>query len=504
MSRAITSSEGMGSVARGGAFAFLGSVVSAVMGLLLVVVLGRTLGTEGAGVVFQGIAAFTIALSLAKFGLDTTAVWLLPRLRAEAPGQLRAAAIGLLVPALGVGLLGAAALLVLSRVVDEQERLADSLVAMSWALPLAAVAMVALAATRALGGVRTFVTVQNIFVPTARPLLAWMVTLAGGSAVAVAVSWVAPFPVAALVAVVILVSQLRRVDRHRARDSTSPWVTTGLTHRIWGYTLPRAVSAILEESMRWLDVLLVGLLAGPAAAGLYGAATRFTNAGMIVSTSLRIVVAPMYSRHLGKGDVRAANDLYTVTTIWIIAFSVPLYVVLTLFGGSMIGLLGQDFRDGSLALSILAVGMAMVLTAGNIQSVLLMSGHSSLAALNKVAAVTVNVLLLLALVPPFGIVGAAVAWVLAMAVDTVLALVQVRHKVGLRPLQGGVVAILLTVIVTFGVPAAILRASLGDTVTAMVAASVLGASCLLVALWRGRQKFHLAGLATMLTARKGN
>lgn len=501
MSRATTSGE-MGSVARGGAFALAGSVLSATMGLFLVIVLGRTLGTSGAGVVFQSIAAFTIAMSVAKFGLDTTAVWLLPRLRTEAPHLMRSAVVRLLVPAFAMGILGAGALLVLSRLVgDDNDLLADSLVGMAWALPLAGVALVGLAATRALGGVRTFVTVQNIAIPTARPVLAWAVTLAGGGAVAVAVSWVAPLPIAAVVALLILARQLRRV-LGQTHDLALPAPGTPLNRRIWGYTAPRAVSAVLEESMRWLDVLLVGLLAGPAAAGLYGAATRFTNAGMILSTSLRIVVAPMYSRHLGAKDLRAANGLYSVTTIWIIAFSVPIYLVLALFGGTMIGLLGQDFRDGALALGILAGGMAMVLTAGNIQSVLLMSGHSSLAALNKLAAVAVNVTLLFVLVPTSGIVGAALAWVAGMALDTLLAITQVHRKVGVKPLQSGVLAVLATTILTFGTPALILRLSTGDTVAAMLTGAALGSACLAIIMWRAPRLFQLADLASIITVRK--
>lgn len=503
MSRATTSAGGMGSVARGGAFALAGSVVSAVMGLLLVVVLGRTLGTAGAGVVFQAIAAFTIAMSLARFGLDTTAVWLLPRLRTEAPHLMRAAVVRLLAPAFAMGVLGAGALLLLSRLVGaDNDLLADSLVGMAWALPLAGVALVGLAATRALGGVRTFVTVQNIAIPTARPVLAWAVTLAGGGAVAVAVSWVAPLPLAAGVALLILARQLRRVLGD-TEDLGSPEPGASLNRRIWGYTAPRAVSAVLEESMRWLDVLLVGLLAGPSAAGLYGAATRFTNAGMILSTSLRIVVAPMYSRHLGAKDLRAADGLYSVTTIWIIAFSVPIYLVLALFGGSMIGLLGQDFREGAPALGILAGGMAMVLTAGNIQSVLLMSGHSSLAALNKLAAVAVNVTLLFLLVPPLGIVGAALAWVAGMVIDTVLAITQVHRKVGVRPLPRAVLAVLATTVLTFGTPALILRLSIGDTVTAMLSGAALGVVCLVIVMWRAPRLFQLADLASIITARKG-
>lgn len=501
----MSSTEPTGSdvrtLARGGALTLAGSTISAVMGLLFIVVVGRTLGTSGAGIVLQGIAVFSITMSLARAGLDTTAVWLLPRLIEQDQHSIRAALLGILLPGLLLGA-GAGALLVLGAPLwIHQDALARTVSAMGWLIPAATLSTVGLAATRALGGVRTYVAVGSIAIPISRPVLAGMVTATGGTALAVAVSWAAPFGVASLVVLLVLLRQVRR--RFPAPGSwRNWWPDRSMTKRTWSFALPRAVSTGLEQAMTWLDVLFVGLLAGPAAAGIYGAATRFVSAGMLLSTSLRIVVAPIYSRHLGAGRSAQVQDLYVMTTKWIVAFSTPLYLLLALFGGSILRLLGTEFGEGAAALAILAVGMGLVLVAGNVQSILLMSGLSALAAVNKGIAVTTNVVLLLVLVPRLDILGAAIAWVIAITVDTLLAIWQVRNRVGVRPATPGIWLVLAIVTAVTGLPALLLRLTLGDTLTTLLASIAVGALALGAVAWRMRVLFQLDGLATVIRARR--
>ncbi len=56
--------------------------------------------------VLQTIAAFMIGLSLARLGMDTTAVWIVPRLKTESPELVRGACTGMVLSAGVAGLLG--------------------------------------------------------------------------------------------------------------------------------------------------------------------------------------------------------------------------------------------------------------------------------------------------------------------------------------------------------------------------------------------------------------
>lgn len=492
-----------GAVARSGALALVGAVVSALMGFAFTVTLGRTLGPAGAGVVLQAVAAFTIALAVGRFGLDTTAVWLLPRLADEDPARLRAGLTGLLVPALGLGTvagLGLAA--VAAAYPPEQRELTLALWGMAGFLPLAAAMTVGLSATRGLGGVRPFVLINSIAIPTARPALVLAITAVGLGSVAVAVSWAAPTAVAVVVTVWLLWRRVRRAERRSGAPPGGVRPDQALVRRIRRYALPRSVSTVLEQALHWLDVVLVGVLAGQAAAGVYGTASRLVAAGLVLSTALRIVVAPLYSRSLGRGDVPAAQSLYTTTTSWIVLGSLPVPILFALFGSTWLGLFGPGFREGSVALALLCIGLAGVLLAGNIQSMLLMSGRSGRAAVNKGVALLVTVALIALLVPRLGIEGAALAWTTGALVDTGLAAWQVHRLVGVRVAGRGVWTALLVAVVGFGLPALVSRLLLGDTGLALLVGAVGGG-----AVWAGasalfRERLHLDDVLAMLQRRR--
>lgn len=488
-------------VARSGGFSLLGSVTSAVMGLLLTVVIGRALGASGAGVLLQAIAAFTIALSIGKAGLDTTAVWLLPRVAVEDTRQLRPALVGLVTPALGLGVLVGIALYLSAPFIDAQNGdLAESLQVMAWFLPFGTAMIVALSATRGLGGVRPFVLVNSIGVPTLRPLLVLIATWAGAGTLGATLAWVAPLPVAVAVATIVL---LRNLSRHEAEGGTRGGYRPErqLQRRIWGYAAPRSISGVLEQAMMWIGVLLVGLLATPAAAGIFGVATRFVGAGLILSTAMRIVVAPLYSRALGLGHLEEAQSLYTTTTKWIVVISTPIYLLLAAFGGTVLGSLGREFASGATTLLILSTGLVVVLLGGNIHSMLLMSGHSGLAAINKLLALITNVAGVFVLVPPLGIEGAALAWSASMVLDAGLAAYQVHRLVGVRVVGSGVMLAAAIPMVTFGSTAVATRLLAGDTLPALVISACSGLILWVALCFVFRRQLELQELTSLLRRR---
>lgn len=68
----------------------------------------------------------------------------------------------------------------------------------------------------------------------------------------------------------------------------------------------------MEQATIWLGVLLVGILAGPAAAGVYGGASRFVQAGLIIDSAIRVVVSPRFSAMLHLKDTKGVQSLYSM------------------------------------------------------------------------------------------------------------------------------------------------------------------------------------------------
>lgn len=487
-------------VARGGAFSLVGAVTSAVMGFVLVVVLGRTLGTASSGVVLQGIAVFTITLAVARFGLDTSAVWILPRLVDGQPQRVRAAVWWLLAPGFILGILTGAALFVAGRVVDGPLGLV--LQTMAWGLPAAVLMTIALSATRGLGGVKPYVAVNSIGVPTGRPVLVTGAVAAGLGAAGAAGAWTVMFGVGAVVALVVLARRVRGVEQLSLAGSETWWPQRDLRRQIRSYSLPRSVAVVLEQLMLWIDVILIGALAGPAAAGIYGAATRFVAAGRIVTTSLRIVVAPLYSRMLGRGQLSAVQDLYTTTTVWIVLLSMPIYAMYSTFGGTLLSAMGPGFRAGASVMALLSVGLTITLLGGNLQVLLLMSGMSRRVALYKAVSLSILAVGMIGLVPRLGIEGGAIAWSVAVAVDTMLAGTTVQRQIGVRI---GHPSVFLALAVGGLVPAAVaasVRSLMGDGLGGLVTALAVAGVVFLVLTYLLRRRLFLAEIAQLVRRRR--
>ncbi|GLJ63017.1 hypothetical protein GCM10017576_31480 [Microbacterium barkeri] len=485
-------------LARGSALSFAGSAASAVLGLALVVLLGRLLGDVGAGIVLQVIALFTIALGFARWGADSAALWILPRLADGERGAIRPALAHLIAVAGLGGAVGAVALTLGAALLDGP--VAAALPAAAWCLPLAAMMLTALAGERALGGVGPYVAIGGVGLPALRPAAVALAVAAGGGVVAASLAWAAPAALALAAALLVL---RRRVDALGVEPMTaSAFRASGLPRRLRRYALPRVVSEFLSQLLIWLDVLIVGAIAGPAAAGVYGAATRIASAGSLVDSAIRVVVSPVFSRLLHRRDHTALADLFRAATTWLVLFSAPLYLLLAVFSPLALSLLGPSFEEGAVALAALCLGSVVTFLAGSVHSVLLMSGRSGLAAANKAIAVTADVALLLVLVPLWGVTGAAVAWAAACLLDAILATIQVHRVLALPlPLAAGVRPLLIA-LSTVGAAALGARLLLGATWLGLAVAAVLGGGALLTWARLAPRSLHLDAFADLARIRR--
>jgi len=465
----MTAAEETRQLARGGGISLLGSATSAVMGFVLTVVLARTLGDSGSGVVLQAIAVFTIVLSFARAGLDSAAVWMLPRLVTRDPSRIRGTLLWMLAVTTAAGVLCALIVELAAPLLDAA--VVDAVRVAGWFLPAGALVLVALAATRGLGGVAPYALVGSVALPTARPLFVGIAAALGASLALVTLAWALPLPLALVAALAVLRVQ---VVRHEG-GTRGPWrIDKPVRRELLGYAWPRTLSAGLEQSIIWLDVLIVGIIAGTAAAGVYGGASRFVAAGLIIDSALRIVVSSRFSALLYENRIEDVQALYRTAATWLVLFGAPIYLLLGVFAPVVLRLLGPGFEQGSTALAILCAGAVLTFAAGNIHSVLLMSGRSGWGAFNKAVVLALNIAGNVLLVPVLGIAGAALVWSLSMVIDAALAAIEVRVLLGIRLGFGSAAYALLVPLVSVGLPAIGARLLLGETLLALCVGGALG------------------------------
>ncbi len=98
---------------------------------------------------------------------------------------------------------------------------------------------------------------------------------------------------------------------------------------------------------------------------------------------------------------------------------------------------GRDFAGGEVVLVVLAATMLVATAVGPVDVVLLMGGRSSWNLVNTVVALGANLALNVALIPRYGLAGAAVASAVGILLNNLLPLAQVWRSMGLHPFGPG-------------------------------------------------------------------
>jgi len=471
--RVTTDGANLAGAARSGIVSLAGSGVAAVAGLGLNVVIGRGLGPAASGVFFVAVAVLTVAATVGKLGADTGLVRELARLRGLGrPGDVRRVLLVALVPAALAGLLLAVAVHLAAGPIgaliapgpgagagtgtgagaDVGTDVARLLDGGAPYLLLGGPFLVLTAGLRGLGDVVGFAGVQNVVVPVLRTLLAGLAVATGLGVSGALLGWNAPLVVGTAVAAWLVVRRSRSASSVQAApvqaapvQATSPPPARPypvLAREFWSFSAPRSVAAVLEVAIVWADVIIVASLTSPREAGIYAAASRFITTGSLAEAAMRVAMAPQISKLLALGDLAGAARLCAVATQWIVLLAWPLYLVLALYAPYVLALFGPGFVEGSTALTVLAVAMIVVMSAGNNQTVLLMSGRSGAQLRNKALALAVDLGLNLLLVPAWGLgwgmTGAALAWAVTVLLDATLVLAQVRWSIGVRIPMGRV------------------------------------------------------------------
>ncbi len=382
------------------------------------------------------------------------------------------------------------------------------LASLTWLVPILTLLFVVTAATRGLGGIVPYALLQNVLLPASRLAGVAIAAVLGWSVGGAVLMWGAGLPALLLVAAVVLAGRVRRtladadactkvdavvdlaadagadagadVETEADLGAGAPARTSRRDAAVefWGFAAPRAGSAAIEITLEWADVVLVAVLAGPAEAGLYAIATRCVKVATIADHALRVTVSPRLSAAFAMQRTDLVQRLYQLGTELLVAVVWPFLVVLTVFGDQVMRLFGHGFSDGGRLPGILAVGMATMVAAGSLQSILLLSGLSMAQLGNKVVTLGVCLGMNVLLTPRWGATGAAVAWVLMVLTDTALAANQVRRRLGIRLFPAPVVRAAVASFGCVGAAAVAVRVLAGPSLAALVLAGLVGSAAL--------------------------
>lgn len=205
--------------------------------------------------------------------------------------------------------------------------------------------------------------------------------------------------------------------------------------REWlGSAFPLVLVAGLQVVNARTDTMMLAALKGAEAVGIYGVASRGAGfVGFFLMAGQRSLAPTIASLHK-RGDTADLQRIVTTTARWILVVSTPIALVFILGGRWILAFVyGPAFSPGHLPLALLSIGYLGGVATGPVAFLLVMTGNEQDAARGVALGATLNIVLNAALIPPFGLAGAAVATGLSVIASNAAFVYFVRMRLSIRP-----------------------------------------------------------------------
>ena len=157
------------------------------------------------------------------------------------------------------------------------------------------------------------------------------------------------------------------------------------------------------------DTIMIGIIIGTEQAGVYNVASRIAGLTAFVLLAINTFLAPLISELYTKQENSELQTLVRAGARIAAVVSLLVVIGLIVLGKVLLGLFGEGFANGYSPLVILAVSQFINALAGSVGLIMIMTGYEAQATKIITGSAVLNIVLNLALIPMFGIVGAAIA-----------------------------------------------------------------------------------------------
>jgi O-antigen/teichoic acid export membrane protein len=156
--------------------------------------------------------------------------------------------------------------------------------------------------------------------------------------------------------------------------------------------------------------------------------------GMMFILPIGIAFQPVIARLYAIGDRAQLATMYRFATKWSTLAGTPPLIFLAMFATPVIALLyPHAYTRGAWPMALLAIGQTVNAATGPCGHMVTMVGRSDLVLGNSLAALVINIALNLALIPPYGLIGAGLAWGISIVAWNLIRLYQAWRVLHMHP-----------------------------------------------------------------------
>jgi O-antigen/teichoic acid export membrane protein len=196
--------------------------------------------------------------------------------------------------------------------------------------------------------------------------------------------------------------------------------------------LPMLVIAGCELTLQSADVLIISHYLTPTDVAIYFAAAKTMALIMFVHYAVGSAVANRFAALGARGDKESLRAFVRDAVHWTFWPSLAAAIVLLALGMPLLWLFGPKFVQGYPVMAILVVGFLFRSSMGPAEFLLNMLGQQRLCAAVLATTAVLNVALNFALIPRFGLLGAATATSVSLVATALMNYLAVSRRLGIE------------------------------------------------------------------------
>lgn len=215
------------------------------------------------------------------------------------------------------------------------------------------------------------------------------------------------------------------------------------------FSFPLVFIFLFQLMMNWTDTLLLGLLSSSRSIGLYNVGNSLSQFLSLPISSTFLIIVPILSGLLAEGQVIEIKVIYEMITRWISYLTLPVFLFLFFYPQQVLNyLFGANYVGASNMVRILSSCFMIVNIFGPNGTTLIALGKTSFLFIANMIALFINIVLNVLLIPPLGIVGAAIATGAAITIHCIIRHHKVSAIIGTGFIQKGVLRVMVVSSIT--------------------------------------------------------
>ena len=194
------------------------------------------------------------------------------------------------------------------------------------------------------------------------------------------------------------------------------------------------IGSIFTNVLQWGSLVIAGFFISTAELGLLAAAQRTSLLIGFVLITINFVVAPMFASLYKEQNTLPRPHPRQLACRANVGLAIVPVIICTLFPEFVMRFFGEEFLAAAPLLVVLSLGQLVNVATGSVGFLLLMSGHERTMKYITISSGTISICLLIALCQTFGVIGAAWAMAIGMAIQNLAALYFVKRYLGFFPI----------------------------------------------------------------------